>query len=294
MSIAGSEFHPRLAHRHRVGRVFTIVCLLLCLTGAVLLGILLVTVVRDGWDWLTPHFVTNFPSFIDPTQAGMKSAIVGSLWLMGITMIVTLPVGIASAVYLEEYAPNNGLTRLIQINIANLAGVPSIVYGILGLAVFTRWFSLGFSVLAGGLTLSLLTLPVVIIASREALAAVPKSIRLAAYALGATKWQTVQSHVLPAAVPGIATGVILSLSRAIGEAAPLLIIGGLGYVAFVPSSPFDEFTAMPIQIYNWCDLPQQEFQHLAAAGIIVLLAILLPMNAFAVGVRAWRQRKKNW
>jgi phosphate transport system permease protein len=203
-------------------------------------------------------------------------------------------VGVAAAIYLEEYAPDNRFTRLIQVNIANLAGVPSIVYGILGLAVFVRWLRFDRSVLAGALTLSLLIMPVIIIASREALLAVPQSIRHAAYALGATRWQTIRSHVLPAALPGIMTGVILAVSRAVGEAAPLLMIGALTYVAFVPEGPLDAFTALPIQIYDWCDRPQPEFHHLAAAGIIVLLGILLPMNAVAVALRAWHQRRRAW
>jgi phosphate transport system permease protein len=183
------------------------------------------------------------------------------------------------------------MSRLIQLNISNLAGVPSIVYGILGLAVFVRWANLGRSVLAGALTLSLLVLPVVIIASREAIAAVPNSIRAAAYALGATRWQTVRHHVLPAALPGILTGVILALSRAIGEAAPLITLGALTYVAFVPQSPRDAFTALPIQVYAWCDDPHPEFRRLAAAGIIVLLGVLLPLNGLAVAIRTWRQRE---
>jgi phosphate transport system permease protein len=180
------------------------------------------------------------------------------------------------------------------VNIANLAGVPSIVYGILGLAVFVRSLGYGRSVLAGALTLSLLILPVIIIAGREALRAVPQSFRHAAYAVGATRWQTIRAHVVPAALPGIMTGMILALSRAIGEAAPLIMLGALTYVPFVPQGPMDAFTALPIQIYAWSDQPQPEFHHLAAAGIIVLLSTLIPMNALAVTVRAWRQRRKAW
>jgi phosphate transport system permease protein len=266
----------------------------LSLIGVMFLGVLLVRIGKEGWSWLTTAFLTNFPSVLSPELAGIKSALWGTIWLTLITVSVSVPIGVAAAVYLEEFARPGRVRWFIHINISNLAGVPSIVYGILGLAVFVRWMHMGRSVLAGGLTLSLLVLPVVIIASREALSAVPKSIRLAAYALGATRWQTVRSHVLPAALPGIMTGVILALSRAIGEASPLLILGALTYVAFVPQSPWDPFTAIPLQVYDWIDRPQPEFHHLAAAGIIVLLGILLPMNALAIGVRAWHQRKKAW
>jgi phosphate transport system permease protein len=229
-----------------------------------------------------------------PENAGCKSALYGSVWIITLTGLFAVPVGVAAAIYLQEYAPKNRLTRLIQVNIANLAGVPSIVYGILGLAVFIRGMYLDRSVIAGALTLSLLILPVIIIASREALAAVPNSIRLAAYSLGATRWQTIGAHVLPAAIPGIMTGVILALSRAIGEAAPLLMIGGLTFITFVPEGPMDAFTAMPLQIFNWTDAPQKEFHQLAAAAIIVLLAVLLTMNAVAVGIRGWQQRRTRW
>ena len=258
------------------------------------LVVLLVRVVDEGWSWLAPHFLSNFPSVLWPEKAGVKSAIWGTLWLISLTALISVPVGVAAAVYLEEYAPSNRLTRFIHLNIANLAGVPSIVYGILGLAVFIRFMGLGRSVLAGALTISLLITPVIIITTREALIAIPSTIRHAAHALGASRWQVVRWHVLPAALPGIATGMILALSRAIGEAAPLIMIGALTYVAFVPEGPLDAFTAMPIQIYDWCDRPQPEFHHLAAAGIIVLLGILLPMNAMAIGIRAWHQRKKVW
>jgi len=200
---------------------------------------------------------------------------------------------VAAAVYLEEYAKESVVNRFIEVNIANLAGVPSIVYGILGLVVFVHIFTLGRSVLAGALTMSLLVLPVIIIASREAIRAVPASIRHAAYALGATRWQTTRSHVLPSALPGILTGVILALSRAIGETAPLVMIGALTSVAFVPEGPMDAFTALPIQIYNWASRPQEEFHQLAAAGIVVLLIILLLMNAIAVYVRNRSERKHS-
>ena len=190
-----------------------------------------------------------------------------------------------AAVYLEEYAKPNRVTEFININIANLAGVPSIVYGILGLAIFVRFFALERSVVSGALTMSLLILPVIIIASKEAIKAVPSSLRQAAFAVGATRWQVVRAHVLPAALPGILTGVILAMSRAIGETAPLIMIGALTYVAFVPDGPMDEFTALPIQIFNWTSRPQEEFHELASAGIVVLLGVLLMMNAVAVYIR---------
>ncbi len=294
MSGPNPLFVPRLARRRRLGRAFALCCALASLVGVVILVVLIARVVWEGVPLFGRAFLANFPSVLNPTEAGVKSALWGSVWLIALTIAVSVPVGVAAAVYLEEYASKNRLTAFIQINIANLAGVPSIVYGILGLAVFVRWFHCDRSVLAGALTLSLLVLPVIIIASREALSAVPRSIRLAAYALGATRWQTIRSHVLPAALPGIITGVILAISRAVGEAAPLLMIGALTYVAFVPEGPLDAFTALPIQIYDWCDRPQPVFHHLAAAGIMVLLGILLPMNVFAVALRAWCQRKRPW
>jgi phosphate transport system permease protein len=198
---------------------------------------------------------------------------------------LAIPIGVLAAIYLEEYAPKNRFTAFIEVNIANLAGVPSIVYGILGLAVFVRFMGLERSVLAGAMTMSLLVMPVIIIAAKEAIRAVPSSLRQAAFAVGATRWQVVRHHVLPSAIPGILTGVILALSRAIGETAPLIMIGALTYVAFVPEGPLDEFTALPIQIFNWTARPQETFHELAAGGIIVLLAILLLMNATAVYIR---------
>jgi phosphate transport system permease protein len=241
-----------------------------------------------GWiDW---QFLTEFPSRF-PEKAGIKSALWGTVWLISFTALISIPVGVAAAIYLEEYAATTRVSRFIEINIANLAGVPSIVYGILGLAIFVRWFALGRSVLAGSMTMSLLVLPVIIMASREAIRSVPSSIRHAAFALGATRWQTVRHHVLPSATPGILTGVILAMSRAIGETAPLIMIGALTYVAFVPEGPSDPFTALPIQIFNWVSRPQKEFHFLAAAGIVVLLIVLLAMNAAAIAIRQRSQRK---
>jgi phosphate transport system permease protein len=282
---------PYLRRRRRRAAIFRATTALMTLSGVVFLLLLLFQVVRDAWGWLDWQFLTSFPSR-RPAVAGVKSALLGTIWMISLTALVAIPVGVGAAVYLEEYARPSRLKTFIQINIANLAGVPSIVYGILGLAMFVRFLELGRSVLAGALTMALLILPVIVIAAREAIRAVPGSLRQAAYALGATRWQTVRHHVLPVAMPGILTGVILALSRAIGEAAPLIMIGGVAYVAFVPSGPLDQFTALPIQIFNWASRPQSDFQHLAAAGILVLLAVLFVMNSVAIVLRqrAGRQR----
>ncbi len=294
MSESNTLFHPRLQQRRRVGKMMAIVCGLLTIIGIVVLAVLLVSVFLLGSKWLRWDFLTTPPSQLMPENGGLESALWGTIWLISLTTLFTVPVGISAAIYLYEYAPKNRVTRFIELNISNLAGVPSIVYGILGMVIFIRWCSLGRSIMAGALTLSLLILPVVIIAGKEALAAVPDSFRQAAFGLGATRWQATWSHVLPAAWPGMLTGIILALSRAIGETAPLIVIGALTYVRFVPEGPMDEFTAMPIQIYNWCEQPDQVFQELAAAGIIVLLGMLIPMNAVAVALRAWHQRRKVW
>ncbi len=288
-----AEFHPRLARRKVLGGVFAIACQATTWLGVLVLLVLIARVVYEGWPFLTWHFLNSFPSQISPETSGIKSALFGTLWLIALTAVVCVPVGVGAATYLQEFAPRTRLTSLIEVNIANLAGVPSVVYGLLGLAIFVRWLRLGPSILAGALTMSLVVLPVVIIASREALVAVPSSIRAAAFALGATRWQTVRSHVLTSALPGMMTGVILALSRAIGEAAPLIIVGGAAFVRFVPSGPLDNFTVLPLQIYSWSEQPGSEFARLAAAAIIVLLAVLVPMNAVAIGVRAWQQGKRN-
>jgi phosphate transport system permease protein len=284
------DFDPRREARHRLGEVFRWLCFAAVLFGIAALVVLLVDVSRDGTTWLSLEFLTRFPSRI-PERAGVRSAILGTLWMMGLTALVTFPIGVGAAIYLEEYAPANRITRLIQTNIANLAGVPSVVYGMLGLAVFVRFMGLGRSVLAGALTLSLLILPVVIISAQEAIRAVPPSLREASYGLGATRWQTIREQVLPVAMPGILTGTILSLSRAIGETAPLILVGAYAYVAFDPSGPLDDFTVLPIQIYNWASLPQEQFHDLAAAAIVVLLVMLLAMNATAIVLRN-RYRKE--
>jgi len=274
------------------GQAFKIV-LWLCITASVvLLCLLLVQTLRDGIPGLTGTLFANFPSF-NPAKAGLQSALMGTLWLMAVVIVFIVPVGIGTAIYLEEYADRNRWwNRLIEVNIQNLAAVPSIVYGILGLAFLVRGpASLGRTVLAGGLTLGLLVLPVVIITGREAIRAVPPSIREGSMALGATQWQTIWKQVLPASIPGMATGVILAISRAIGETAPLILVGAATFVAFNPSGLDSAFTALPLQIFNWLSQPQDEFKTLAAAGIIVLLVMLAGMNGIAVWLRNRYEQK---
>lgn len=281
---APDRFAARRARRKGLARVSSIGFLLAAGVGIVALLVLLVDVWGDGAAWLSVDFLTSFPSRF-AARAGIKAALLGSLWLLGFTTLFSFPLGVATAIWLEEYAPRNAWTQFVQMNIANLAAVPSIVYGILGLAVFVRALALGGSVLAGALTLTLLILPVIIIAAQEAIRAVPNSIRLGAYALGATRWQTTQRQVLPIALPGILTGTILALSRAIGETAPLIMIGALAFVPFAPDGPMDSFTVLPIQIFNWISRPQADFHGLAAAGILVLLVVLLAFNLIAVLLR---------
>ena len=273
-----------LVWRHRKADWFRYFCIGVTGSAVLVLGLLVYQVSVLGLPWLDMQFLSSFPSRF-PEKAGIKSALVGTLWLVSITAAIAIPVGVLAAVYLEEYAKPTRLTEFININIANLAGVPSIVYGIIGLAIFVRFFQFERSVLSGALTMSLLILPVIIIAAKESIRAVPGSLRQAAYAVGATRWQVIRAHVLPAALPGILTGVILAISRAIGETAPLIMIGALTYVAFLPEGPMDEFTALPIQIFNWTSRPQEEFHQLASAGIVVLLAVLLMMNSLAVYIR---------
>ncbi|WP_328404084.1 phosphate ABC transporter permease PstA [Streptomyces sp. NBC_00390] len=254
--------------------------------GVVFLAGLLIYVIVEGWPRLDPRIWTNFPDIIDPSNAGAQSAIMGTIWVITFTALYCLPTGVLTAIYLEEYAdPNRWWNRAIEINIQNLAAVPSIVYGILGLGVISRGLGFGQTVLTASLTLSLLVLPVVIISSREAIRAVPQSIRQASLALGATQWQTIWRQVLPAAVPGMATGSILALSRAIGEAAPLLLLGGLTFITFNPTGVQSQFTVLPIQIFNWISQSRAEFTALASAAIVILLVILLAMNSLAIWLR---------
>jgi phosphate transport system permease protein len=258
--------------------------LLTTLFALAALSLLLYDVGRDGVARLSWQFITSYPSR-RPQEAGILAALAGSVYVVGLTSIIAVPLGVGAAVHLEEYGGRGRLSRLIEVNIANLAGVPSIIYGLLGLGLFVRVMRMERSVLAGGCTLALLALPVIIISTREALRAVPKSLREASYALGATKWQTTWYQVLPAAFPGILTGLILALSRAIGETAPLITIGALTYVPFLPSDIWSPFTVLPIQIFNWVSRPQAAFAENAAAGIVVLLALLLAMNAVAIVLR---------
>lgn len=276
-----------------LGAIFAAVCLAAAVVGLVVLATLLIDVYGKSRGWLDWQFLTNFPSR-RPEKAGILSPLAGSIWLVILTALFSFPVGVAAAIYLEEYAPRNWLTTLIQTNIANLAGVPSIVYGLLGLGIFVRSLGLGRSLLAGALTMSLLILPTIIIASREAIRAVPPSLRHAAFALGSTRWQTVWHHVLPMVFSGVLTGTILALSRAIGETAPLITIGALTYVAFLPDNALSPFTVLPIQIFNWTSRPQEEFRNLAAAGIVVLLIVLLSANAAAIFLRNRFQKQINW
>lgn len=293
MSERASEslFSPNLRRRRIKERIFYISTVAATLAALGVLIFLVGSVFSDGYKHLTLDFFTNFPSRF-AHKAGFKSALVGSLWLGGLTLIFSVIFGVGAAVYLQEMSKKSRFDRWIELSISTLAGVPSIIYGMLGLGIFVRFMGLGRSVLAGALTLSLLIMPVIIIAAREALKSVPDSIRMGALALGATKWQTVRDHVLPASIPGIATGVILAMARALGEAAPLILLGALTYVAFVPESPMDDFTAMPIQIYNWASRPQEAFHELAATGIIVLLGFLLICNSAAIYLRSrWGIKK---
>ncbi|MFS0660613.1 phosphate ABC transporter permease PstA [Niallia alba] len=260
------------------------------LFGLVVLGVLFYRVLTQGIGYLDFQFLTSLPSR-KPENAGVYTALIGTVWLMGVVAPVALLVGVGTAIYLEEYASKNKFTNFIQINISNLAGVPSIVFGLLGLTLFVRALSLGTSVLAAGLTMSLLVLPIIIVAAQEAIRAVPNELREASLGMGATKWQTIVRVVMPAAIPGILTGGILALSRAIGETAPLVVLGLPLFLAFLPRTVFDMFTVLPMQIYNWTGRPQEEFHNLAAAGIIVLLVLLILMNSIAVFIRNKFQKR---
>lgn len=318
----------------REGRLFACLCWLSTWSSVAILCALLAGIIYQAWGWLDWQFLTSFDSQRFPQRAGILSGLWGSFWTILITLFAAVPVGVGAAVYLEEFGRHDRISRLIQVNLANLAGVPSIVFGILGLTVFARMFDLfgergvfpvdsvallgwqiplpfGKTVIAGALTLSLMILPVIIVASQEALRAVPASLRHAALALGATPWQMVRHQVLPAALPGILTGVILAVSRAMGEAAPLILVGATTFVLYAPGDissiadivrsprsllrvPFDDFTVMPIQIFNWTQQAKADFQHVAAAGIIVLLVMLLLLNATAIVLRNRSRRKLKY
>ncbi|MFC4558822.1 phosphate ABC transporter permease PstA [Virgibacillus kekensis] len=279
-NITKAKMKQRLV-KNNTGRVLFF---LATVFGIIVLFTLLVRVLTEGIGFLDLGFLTEFASRF-PEQAGFKAAIVGSFWLMAITAPISIILGVGTAIYLEEYAKKSRFNRFIQMNISNLAGVPSIVFGLLGLTVFVRLMEMGRSIIAGGLTMSLLILPIIVVASQEALRAVSKEQYEASYAMGATKWQTIRRVILPAALPGILTGSILALSRAIGETAPLLMIGAITFIAYLPENIWSGFTVMPIQIFNWTSRPQEEFQFVAAAGIIVLLVMLIVMNSIAVLIR---------
>ena len=286
------NYNQNLNSRYTKGKLYFTVFFTALMIAIIGLAILLFQIISQGTEMLSWTFVSSYPSRF-PEKAGILSALVGSIWLMGLTGIFAVPLGIGTAVYLEEYAPKNKFTQFLEINISNLAGVPSIVYGLLGLAVFVGALNMGRTLIAGALTMALLVMPIVIFASREAIKQVPYSHREAAYALGATRWEVVRSVVLPSAIPGIMTGAILSMSRAVGEAAPVLAVSALVYLTFVPTDPFDRFTVMPIQIYNWVSRPQDGFRELAASGIILLLVLLLSMNSIAIYIRSKYQNKSE-
>ncbi|MGA0275735.1 MAG: phosphate ABC transporter permease PstA [Dehalococcoidia bacterium] len=267
-------------------RIFYGLFFLAVVVGIAGLAALLLDVLFDGLPYLDWHFMSSYASR-RPLESGILAPMAGTIWVVSLTALFTIPIGVGTAIYLEEFAARNRLTRLIQLNIANLAGVPSVIYGLLGLAVFVQFlFNGSRNLTAGALTMTLLILPIVIIASQEAIKAVPSSYRDAAYAMGATRWQVVKTVVMPQAIPGMMSGIILALSRAIGESAPILIISSLVWVTFVPTSPDSKFTVLPLQIFTWVSQPQQDFRSIAAAGIIVLLAILLTMNAAAIWIRS--------
>ncbi len=294
--------------------LFATFCIIVTSLSVAALFTLITTISIKGWHHLDMDLLQSYASRF-PEKAGVKAAVWGTIWLCAICIFTAIPIGVATALYLEELAKKSKITSAIDINISNLAGVPSIVYGIIGLTIFARMFGLfgtvndplieigdpmtffyfrlpfGSSLLVGGLTLALVVLPIVIVSSREAVRAVPSSLREASLALGASKWETVQKVVLPKAIPGILTGSILSISRAIGEAAPILVIGGFLFIRFTPENVFDDFTAMPLQIYNWASRPQEEFHAVAASGIIVLLGVLLVFNSIAVLLRYRFQEK---
>lgn len=270
--------------RRRKNKVAHMLFAASALVSILILIVLLYDLIRRGAPYLTATFFQNFPSRF-ASKSGILPAMVGSVWIILLTAVIAIPIAIAAAVYLEEYAPRSRLTSLIKINIANLAGIPSIVYGILGLTVFVRTLGFGRSILSGALTMALLILPVIIVSSQEAIRAIPDSLRHGAYALGATKWQTIRRVVLPSALPGILTGIILAISRALGESAPLLLVGAFSYVSALPSGPMDSFIALPIQIYTWMSKPNADFKDVTAAAILVLIALLLTLNLTAILLR---------
>lgn len=274
----------RLSGRLIKNKLFKILFLTATILSLLVLVILMYRMISQGMQYLNWDFMKNFSSRI-PENAGIKAAFIGSLWLLAVVAPVSMLLGIGAAIYLEEYAKKGKFTTFIQMNISNLAGVPSIVFGLLGLTIFVRMLGMGKSVLAAGLTMSLLILPVIIVASQEAIRAVSNDLREASYGMGATKWQTILKVVLPSAIPGILTGGILALSRAIGETAPLVVLGIPVIIHFLPEGILSEFTALPMQIFDWAKRPQEEFQYVAAAGILVLMLVLIAMNSIAIIIR---------
>ncbi len=289
----GTVFKTSTSVRHALDWVFTGLIFVATLIGLVVLTVLLTDVAGDGVPRLGWDFLTNFPS-VSAERSGIYPALLGSLLLLGHTALISVPLGVGAAIYLEEYAPDNWLTRLVEINISNLAGVPSIIYGLLGLGIFVNLLEPvtgGQSIISGALTLSLLILPVIIIATREALRAIPDTVREGGFALGATRWEVIRSHLLPMAIPGALTGTILALARAIGEAAPLIVVGAATFITFAPSGPLSAYSALPIQIYTWISQPQPAFQVNAAAAIVVLMVVLLITNSLAIWLRNKYQRR---
>ena len=306
MTDAVAEIRALIAHHKRWDMVFASIGLIALMIGVLTFCALFLQMAFDGAPRLSLDFFSNFPSR-RPGEAGILSAWVGTTLVMIVTALTAVPLGVAGAVYLEEYAPRNWVTDVIEINVTNLAGVPSIVYGLLALGLFVYKFGFGHSILSAGLTLALLILPVVIVATREAIRAIPANVREGAYALGATKWQTTADHIIPYSIPGIMTGVIIGMARAIGETAPIITIGALTFIAFLPPSPihsgfpflsFDwlmaPFTVMPIQMFNWTSRPEAAFQHNAAAAGLVLVVMTLSMNAVAIYIRYQLRKKIKW
>jgi phosphate transport system permease protein len=288
-----ADFQTSTSARYALDRVFAVLVFVATMIGLVVLAVLLMDIAQDGVSRLSWEFITSFPS-VFPDRTGIYPALLGSLWLLGLTALFSVPLGVGAAIYLEEYATDTRLNRLIEVNISNLAGVPSIIYGLLGLGIFVNLLGPatgGQSIISGALTLSLLILPVIIIASREALRAIPDSVREGGFALGATRWEVIRGHLLPMALPGAITGTILALSRAIGETAPLIVVGAATYITFAPDGPLSAYSALPIQIYSWVSQPQEKFQIAAAAGIVVLMVVLLLTNSVAIWLRNKYQRR---
>jgi len=263
------------------------------LIGVLCLAILLIDVFLDGYRWVNIDFITNYASRF-PEQSGILSPLMGTLWVVGLTALMVIPIGLGTAIYLEEFAEDNFITRMINLNISNLAGVPSVIYGLLGLAIFVQLMLDGQrAIIAGSLTMTLLVLPIVIIASQEAIRAVPSGYRDAAFSMGATRWQVVKGIVIPQAIPSVMSGIILALSRAVGESAPILVISALIFLTYIPTNPMDRFTVLPLQIFTWASQPQHEFRSIASAGIIVLLIVLLSMNSIAIYIRSRTQSRSE-